>query len=171
MTPAVSARQVEKVSIALGEALVTIPAEAAALAYLEQRIDERRGPMIVSVAESRMLFPAIGAEYLGGISAGLSIYNNAPVGLVLLPDELERATHDEAIEFAKRHGASLPSRIDQLVLRLNLRAKFKDAYYWAEELHESDSAYAWCQGFGYGNQIYYGRDNHCRVCVVRRVAI
>src|SRR5712664_2684190 len=92
MTPAVSARQVEKVSIALGEALVTIPAEAAALAYLEQRIDERRGPMIVSVAESRMLFPAIGAEYLGGISAGLSIYNNAPVGLVLLPDELERAT-------------------------------------------------------------------------------
>jgi hypothetical protein len=173
MTPAASVRKVEHVSIAIGEAQVTIPAEAAALAYLEQRIDERRAPTLafVSTAESRILFPAIGVECHGGISAGLSIYYNAPVGLVLLPEQLDRATHHEGEEHAKKLGGTLGSRVDHLVLRLNLRAKFQDAYYWCEELHESNSGYAWCQGFGDGGQGYDGRDSQYRACVVRRIAI
>jgi hypothetical protein len=68
-------------------------------------------------------------------------------------------------------GGTLPSRIDQLVLFQNLKAKFQETYYWSCEEYRSDVSYAWVQHFGGGNQVNDRKDVEFPVRAVRRVPI
>ena len=114
--------------------------------------------------------PPIGTERNGEVYGGLSIENNAPVSLWLLPGD-EKLNWNDAAEWAKKQGGVLPSRIDQLVLFANLKSHFKEEYYWSGETYPSASEYAWTQLFADGNQ-YYGRKSGAyRARAVRRSVI
>lgn len=114
--------------------------------------------------------PSIGAEYEGGIFAGLSIENEQPVALVLLPGD-ESLTWSDAVAWAEKQGGALPSRIDQLVLFKNLKGEFQEAWYWSGEQFAGNSGYAWGQDFGYGLQGITRKGGSCRARAVRRLPI
>lgn len=114
--------------------------------------------------------PAIGTEYHGGVYAGLSLENEHPVALVLLPGD-ESLTWSDALAWAEKQGGALPSRIDQLVLFKNLKSEFQEAWYWSGEQSAGSSDYAWCQDFYDGDQGYDRKVTHCRARAVRRLPI
>jgi hypothetical protein len=160
----------------LGEAEVRVPREAAVVAYLERLVDQRRAIDFTTTLGARAAFqqdcaPAIGAAYQGGICAGLSLHEGKPVELILLPGEREEITWAAAVKWAEEQGGTLPSRIDQLVLLANLKAEFKEAYYWSGAQTADDERWAWCQSFGYGNQSTNTKGGKLRARAVRRAAI
>ena len=114
--------------------------------------------------------PAIGAEYQGGIYAGLSIHENHAVALVLLPGD-EVLPWDAARAWATKQGGTLPSRIDQLVLFQNLKAQFKEAAYWSCAPYAGHASYAWYQDFTNGTQYYDRKGSQLRARAVRRLPI
>ena len=115
--------------------------------------------------------PAIGARYLGGIYAGPTI-DIGPMALILLPGEYT-GTWEGARAWAAQQGegATLPSRIDALLLLKNLKSEFQEAYYWTDESVALNGAYAWFQSFSNGGQYYYHKGYDYRARAVRRVAI
>lgn len=115
--------------------------------------------------------PAIGTEWQGGIYAGLSIDDNKPVALVLLPGSIEDATWDKAGTWAKEQGGELPSRIDQLVLFKNLKSEFKEAAYWSGEQCAGLSDCAGTQSFNYGGQGGWRKDTTYHARAVRRIPL
>ena len=163
--------KLQTVEIRLGEALVTIPAELAAKAYLEQLLDQSRALPLAFEAPRLSGLPLIGAEWNGGKFAGLTIHDNAPTGLVLLPGELEKADWTRALKWCEEQSGVAPSRFDQLVLWTNLRDEFKKEPYWSGEQHADASAYAWSQHFDYGNQDWSYKSTKLRVRAVRRVPL
>ena len=123
--------------------------------------------------------PAIGTAWASfdqtrgahsGIYAGLSLENEHPVALVLLPEEIETNWKD-ATAWADERDGDLPSRIDQLVLFKNLKSEFKEEAYWSGEPDAGDESYAWCQNFGLGYQSSDHKGTELRARAVRRVAI
>jgi hypothetical protein len=115
--------------------------------------------------------PAIGAEIAGGKFAGISLYKGERVGLILLPDNGGDRPHAAALEWAKGLDADLPTRIDMCVLYENAREEFEDEWHWTSETHPRYADYAWCQGFGDGNQDLDRKSYGYRCRAVRRVAI
>src|SRR5688572_13285667 len=89
------------------------------------RINEQTAQAAVAAPASTSFasLPAIGAKMESGIYAGLSIENERPVALVLLPGD-EKLTWHDAVTWAEKQGGALPSRIDQLVLFKNLKGEF-----------------------------------------------
>jgi len=116
------------------------------------------------------VLPKIGAEWNGGIYAGLSIYNNAPVALVLLPGD-EKLDWKAAGVWTEKQGGVLPSRFDHLVLFQNLRGQFKEEAYWSATPYAGDESYAWFQLFFNGHQFTTHKGNQLRARAVRRVKI
>lgn len=114
---------------------------------------------------------AIGAPLKGGIYAGLTIHDNKPHALVLLPGDASNVKWDEAGKWAAKQGGELPSRIDCLVLLKNVKKEFKESWYWSGEQFESDSGYAWFQSFGYGVQSGNRKGSGYRARAVRRLPI
>lgn len=110
--------------------------------------------------------PNIGDAYEGGIFAGVSIDGDHRVALVLLPDEADEITWEEATA-----RFELPTRHDMLVLFKNLPGQFKKDWYWASETHASDERYAWCQTFSTGTQHWGANGSRCNARAVRRVLI
>lgn len=88
--------------------------------------------------------------------------------LVGLPGELEAASWDEAMDWAKEQGGDLPTRRELNLLRANSRKEFKNDWYWSSE---SESSWAWDQGFRNGHQGTYRRSNELRARAVRRLPI
>lgn len=76
-----------------------------------------------------------------------------------LPRELQR-------EWAKSVGGVLFNRVDALIVYNEHRALVKPEAYWTDDDVEWDSAYAWCQSYGYGHQY----DDHKSVAL-RGVAV
>jgi hypothetical protein len=92
--------------------------------------------------------------------------------IVLLPGDNDNANWQDALDWAKSIGGDLPNRIEQAMLWANHRDQFQEDWYWSNETHEQDSAYAWCQDFGYGEQISNHKDDVlCRARAVRRLPI
>jgi hypothetical protein len=112
----------------------------------------------------------IGAELNGGIYAGLTIHNETPSRLVLLPDEFT-GTWKQAIAWAKKLDAELPTRMDQLAMWNNIRGEFQKDWYWSSEQDESNADSAWSQGFDDGTQYGDHEDLKLRARAVRRFAI
>ena len=156
------------VTLNLGEATITVPGELAAMAYLEKLLDESR-PMPFHTPPARIV-PAIGAQFEGGIYAGLTVVDNDPQELVLLPDSF-KGTWAECAKWAEQQGGRLPSRIDQNVLFKNLKGEFEDAYYWSGEQCAGIDASAWYQYFGDGDQGYGLKDVTYRCRAVRSLSI
>lgn len=79
------------------------------------------------------------------------------------------------MEWASKRGcdsvASLPTRREQALLYANLKEEFDGRAYWSCEAHESESGWAWYQGFNLGYQSNYTRRYELRARAVRRLPI
>ena len=160
---------VKSVELQIGEATIIVPGEVAAMAYIEKLLNESRPiPLTFSAPRGRW---SIGSDVEGGKFAGVTLNDEAPYELVLLPGEAEKVTFEEAVKWAAAQGAVLPSRFDQLVLLKNLKSEFKDAWYWSGEQRTGDAVYAWYQYFGYGYQTCSDVSGRCRARAVRRIPI
>jgi hypothetical protein len=111
---------------------------------------------------------ARGEEYAGMI---VGKDGEASYHLILLPGEAESVNWQQAQEFAKEAGGSLPTRREQSLLFANLKEQFKEAWYWSSEQHASNSDYAWYQYFSDGNQDNNHTSNELRARAVRRLVI
>jgi len=154
----------------IGAAQVRVPAEAAARAYLEKLINQPFSDTLPRRLHGATL-PEIGEPCKGGIYAGLTIDNNKPMALVLLPGESDELKWKPANDWAVTVGGELPSRIDGLVLFQNLKAEFKPEYYWTAVPYAGNDAYAWYQSFNDGNQPRGHKSNEVRARAVRRFVI
>ena len=97
--------------------------------------------------------------------------NGEAYHLVLLPGDNDDATHQAQLEWAKSIGGDLPNRIEQAMLWANHRDQFKKDWYWSNETHHDESAWAWFQYFGYGNQTLSTQYDELRARAVRRLPI
>ncbi|NMV42249.1 DUF1566 domain-containing protein, partial [Ralstonia insidiosa] len=68
-------------------------------------------------------------------------------------------------------GGALPDRREQSLLYANLKAEFQPAWYWSGQAHETNSGWAWYQGFGYGGQHGTSRNYELRARAVRRLTV
>ena len=148
------------------EVTVTLPLSAI-LGLGAPQIEGREEPIKIAIARA---LPAIGEKFEDGIYAGITVHDNDPHELVLLPGEF-KGTWEKAKAWATEQGGVLPSRIDQLVLFKNLKSEFKDDWYWSGEQFAGDDACAWVQDFSYGYQDYGHKDGIFRCRAVRRVPI
>lgn len=104
--------------------------------------------------------------------AGIALDAEGPPShhLILLPGDVD-ITWSKAHEWAASIGGELPTRQEQALLFANLKGKFEPAYYWSNEQHASDTAYAWSQHFINGYQSYGFKGSELRARAVRRVPI
>ena len=113
---------------------------------------------------------AIGAPFAGGIYAGLTIHDETPMRLVLLPGEFT-GKWKAAMAWAKKLDAELPTRMDLLAMWNNVRGEFQKDWYWSGEEYESNAGYAWYQLFSGGYQYDFHEDVVLRARAVRRFPI
>ena len=90
---------------------------------------------------------------------------------ILLPGDNDDASWDKQMEWAASIGGDLPHRVEQALMYKNLPDQFKKEWYWSNTQHASDSDYAWCQNFSFGNQDYDHKYDELRARAVRRLAI
>jgi len=156
------------ITVKFDEPVVALPSRIVAR-MLERIFDEPApiAPTRIRPADLRPA-PAIGAEYEGGLYAGLTLHDGRPHQLVLLPGDQDDGNWKDAIAWAEKQGGTLPSRIDQLVLWQNLKAQFQAAAYRSCEQHASNESYAWCQNFTTGYQYYGDKGYELRARAVRR---
>ena len=75
-----------------------------------------------------------------------------------------------AMAFAAKQDAELPNRVESaLLFETREEGEFESDWYWTRDELAGNDGYVWCQHFGYGGQLYYHKDNQCRVVLVRRV--
>ena len=156
------------------------------LASLAKRVDAqaRRIASLETAHKDRPALALVPAKDLrkGEIDVGPTIHEGRPARLILLADRFGPGTWDEAKAWAEKLGASLPSRIDALILwqasqaepvkMLPAPPKFEvDRPYWTGEQSADASSYAWCQWFRYGNQTNWRKDAKSRAVAVRRAPI
>jgi hypothetical protein len=86
--------------------------------------------------------------------------------LIGLPGELEAATWQQGMDWAKEQGGDLPNRRELNLLRANARKEFKNDMYWSNET--TDYRTAFFQGFFSGDQLSIILSAECRVRAVSR---
>lgn len=112
------------------------------------------------------VIPEIGQPWQGGTYAGVSVHENQPVHLVLLPGAADR-TWTDAATWAKECGGELPSRIDALILFQNVNAHVKDHRYWTADICWNNCA--WFQFGRDGEQKYELQDQRLDALAIRRI--
>jgi len=110
---------------------------------------------------------AEGETYIGCIGDAAGNLHH----VILLPGDNEHANHESQLEWAKRIGGDLPNRIEQAMLWANHRDQFKRDWYWSNEIHHSESSWAWYQDFTGGSQGNFSRSTELRARAVRRLPI
>lgn len=125
--------------------------------------------------------PAVGTEWSGqgGIFAGLVRgENGARDYLLILGPEYDGETDwntamawASGLDVGSHRDYSLPTRAEQAVLFGNLRDQFQRDWYWSNTQHAEYADFAWCQGFGYGDQDLYPKGRKRRARAVRRLPI
>ena len=108
-----------------------------------------------------------GETYIGCIGDALGNLHHVN----LLPGDSDNAPWNAQMEWAKSIGGDLPNRIEQAMLWANHRDQFKKDWYWSNEIHDTESGWAWCQSFTNGNQTTSYRDTELRARAVRRLPI
>ncbi len=155
----------DSITLDIAGAQVKIPAATLTELWLNQlRAASRVAAQVPDNA------PRIGQPWQGGIYAGITIDQLVPAHLVLLPGE-EKLVWKDALAWADREDASLPSRFDALTLFQNLKAEFKPEYYWTSEQRAAGSDYAWVQDFDWGGQDDDHKSIVYRARLVRRFVI
>ncbi len=125
-----------------------------------------------TAAGGLVALPAIGAAFLGGIFAGITLHDDKPHALILLPEDGDNMEWPDAQEFAAKQDGVLPSRIDMIVLHKNVRDQFnKRDWYWTSEENPSYADYAFVQYFAYGHQYGGLKDYGYRARALRRVPL
>ena len=161
----------DKVILRVGDGTYSTSAIKVAHALLDPILfPNGKTPPALAASPAVTKLHAIGEKWNGGEYAGLSIADDKPVALVLLPDDEEMDWND-AMAWAGKQGGSLPSRFDQLVLLKNLKTRFQERHYWSCEQHAGYESYAWIQSVSDGDQILSRKDNQSRARVVRRLPI
>ncbi len=150
---------------------VRLPAKTLVRAMLNKCLEVIPEDDVAESSPASAILPSIGAEWRGGIYAGLTLHENKPYALVLLPAEREEINWKEAIAWAEQQGGMLPSRIDQLVLWQNLKAHVQATWYWSCDPYAGYESSAWCQDFGYGGQGNDTKSAKLRARAVRRMPI
>ncbi len=110
---------------------------------------------------------ADGETYIGAIGDQQGNLHH----VILLPGDNDDADWQTQMDWAKSIGGDLPSKTELAMLWTSSRNDFQDDWYWSNQPHESDPAYAWCQYFGYGTQLYDHKLNELRARAVRRLPI
>ena len=109
---------------------------------------------------------AEGERYIGGtISADGTVTH-----VILLPGDI-KANWQKAGEWAASIGGSLPPRVEQAMLFATARDSFECNYYWSCQEDETESGWAWCQGFYFGGQNGYRKNDERSARAVRRLVI
>ena len=110
---------------------------------------------------------APGEKYIG------AIINADGTGhhIILLAGDQAELTWQAARDWATSIGGTLPDRVEQAMLFKHHRADFAKDYYWSSEELAGLESYAWCQGFGSGNQGSWGKGSEFRARAVRRLPI
>ncbi|TXC62102.1 DUF1566 domain-containing protein [Piscinibacter aquaticus] len=100
--------------------------------------------------------PKIGETLEGGIFAGLTTTKDGThYGAILLADKPKtRLSWGDAMAFAERINAALPTRAVAAQLFANLKPQFEEARHWTSEALNEDCSYARYQHFYYGSQGY-----------------
>jgi len=108
----------------------------------------------------------------GEIYAGLILNEDGTPShhLILLAGD-ETTTFDNAPAVAAVMGGELPTRREQSLLFANCKQHFNRDWYWSSEAYESDSGYAWYQGFSSGYQFLHHKTSELRARAVRRLPI
>lgn len=126
----------------------------------------------VATPTTAIALPAIGEAFSGGIFAGITLHDDKPHALVLLPDVARDINHADATAWAEGIGGVLPSRIDAIVLFKNVRAQVETGdYYWTSEENPVNADSAFFQSFTNGNQGCAHKDFVYRARAVRRVPL
>ncbi|MBV6321941.1 DUF1566 domain-containing protein [Duganella violaceipulchra] len=99
--------------------------------------------------------PQIGAEFSGGIYAGLTEVDGKPARLIMLLPHAVDVSWDTAMDWAKLQGGHLPTRAEQRTLIENVKSHFEPRWYWSCDQHADFPSYAWLQLFGNGYQVSY----------------
>ncbi|WP_176076889.1 DUF1566 domain-containing protein [Burkholderia dolosa] len=110
---------------------------------------------------------AEGEVYVGAIGDKNGDFHH----VILLPGDSDEATWQEQLDWAKRIGGDLPTRVEQAMLWANHRDLFESDWYWSNETHHRDSGCAWYQGFDDGYQDDYPKGAALRARAVRRLPI
>jgi hypothetical protein len=108
-----------------------------------------------------------GEIYVGCIGDAAGVLHH----VILLPGDNDDATWEAQMEWAKSIGGDLPNRIEQAMLWANHRDQFQKDWYWSNEMHHSESGWAWYQLFSNGYQDGLLRYGELRARAVRRLPI
>jgi hypothetical protein len=170
----------QRIEVQIGDALVTVPGEAAALAYLEQLIDQRR-PLPLSLRGSAERLDElrtraavrIGETGLYGTYAGIARRDDQGGDHILEVIEVstKEMTWEEAKKWTEAAGGILPTRKHAALLFANVPELFLERYYWTSEPHAEDGEYAWIQRFGDGRQYCNPQSYEYLAVAVRRVPL
>lgn len=104
-----------------------------------------------------------GERYIGGIVSA----DGTTTHIILLPGDIE-ANWNAAMAWAKEQGGDLPTRVEQALMFATAKDEFKPRAYWA---NQSESGWAWSQGFTGGRQLTLHKSCELRARAVRRLVI
>jgi len=107
-----------------------------------------------------------GERYIGATVSAEGVVTH----IILLPGE-KNLDWQKAKDWAISIGGDLPDRVEQAMLYATVPDEFKKDAYWSNTLHASDSDYAWCQNFYFGDQDFYYTSHELRARAVRRLII
>lgn len=117
--------------------------------------------------------PALGADFHGGEYAGVTTDTDGSVyALISLDDKPDKLLNfKEAMAWAESlgNGASLPNRVESLMLFMNLKGKFDEDWHWTREAYSERSA--WYQSFDDGYQYLVNHGSELCARAVRRLPI
>ena len=110
---------------------------------------------------------AEGETYIGAIGDAAGNLHH----VILLPGDNDNANWQDQMDWAKRIGGDLPTRIEQAMLWANHRDQFKQEAYWSNETLHIEPGWAWIQYFYDGYQNDYRKGLGLRARAVRRLPI
>lgn len=152
-------------TLEIAGAKLSVPTTALFRAWMREHVD----PTLA--APAAVLRPPMlddGEIYLGAFASGDGGISHHTV---LLPFDRDDAPWREQMDWAKGEGFDLPNRLELLMMLKTMRGNFQKAAYWSCDVHHEDSAYAWCQYFGDGNQLNTRKGAALRAVAVRRSPI
>lgn len=157
----------DTVALKVGDATLTVSAEAAARAYIE-RIFSPRSVQVSLVTK----FPRIGASLEDGTYAGIARGDKADCPLIVGPQAPKSMNWEAAKEYAATQtGWRLPTRKEQALCFANVPELFEKDWYWSGEQYEAYGGFAWAQSFSSGVQdCFHGYDGF-RVRLVRSISV
>jgi hypothetical protein len=114
----------------------------------------------------RSAWPGMEGSKYAGIAAGQD--SQPDYHLILLADKpAGELNWKDAIAWAEKLGATLPTRDESALLYAHLRGEFESGWHWTGTQYSSDDA--WAQLFSYGTRALL-KSYECRARAVRRLA-